>query len=167
LFTGDTISTPFNDAIVLIKTLAYYQVPLEKLTIIASVSAEITESVNKFWKKMQNIIRPSLLKIDADQLMTIYIYIILHTNMSDILVHSAFVRYFITQATKSSMMGYYFSTLEGTLDFLLSIEGKEDFLSEGKKKEVLDKQDEGEIEEEINVNEEGFNPHDIEPNILG
>ena len=167
LFTGDTISTPFNDAIVLIKTLAHYQVPLEKLTIIASVSAEITESVNKFWKKMQNIIRPSLLKIDADQLMTIYIYIILHTNMSDILVHSAFVRYFITQATKSSMMGYYFSTLEGTLDFLLSIEGKEDFLSEGKKKEVLDKQDEGEIEEEINVNEEGFNPHDIEPNILG
>ena len=46
LFTGYSLSTPFNDAIVLIKSLAYYKVPLEKLTIIASVSAEITESVN-------------------------------------------------------------------------------------------------------------------------
>ena len=65
--------------------------------------------------------------------MTIYIYIIIHSQLSEIFIHSAFVKYFTTAQTKSTMMGYYFSTLEGSLDYLLSINDLNEFLSTEKK----------------------------------
>ena len=53
--------------------------------------------------------------------------------MNEIFIHSAFVKYFTTAQTKSTMMGYYFSTLEGSLDYLLSINNLNDFVSSDKK----------------------------------
>ena len=124
---------PYDKAIKLLQSIVDYKVPLEKLIIIASVSAEITVCVNDFWQKMRSIVTPSLLNIDADELMTIYIYIIIHSQLSEIFIHSAFVKYFTTAQTKSTMMGYYFSTLEGSLDYLLGINDLNDFSSTDKK----------------------------------
>ena len=59
---------PYDKAIKLLQSIVDYKVPLEKLIIIASVSAEITVCVNDFWQKMRSIVTPSLLNIDADEL---------------------------------------------------------------------------------------------------
>ena len=56
---------PYDKAIKLLQSIVDYKVPLEKLIIIASVSAEITVCVNDFWQKMRSIVTPSLLNIDA------------------------------------------------------------------------------------------------------
>ena len=42
--------------------------------------------------------------------------------MPELVVHLMFVKYFTTPATKSTMMGYYFTTLEGSVDFLIKEE---------------------------------------------
>lgn len=121
---------PYYQAIRLLKSISEYRAPFEKLIIIASLSAEITVCVNNYWKNMKKIISPSLLSIDADELMTIYIYLIIHSQMPEIFIHSAFVKYFTTSYTKSNMVGYYYSTLEGSLEFLLSINTLNDFFSD-------------------------------------
>ena len=122
--------TPYGEAIEFIKKIVEFKVPLEKLVIIASVSSLITQSVNKYWKNMGRYIEPSMLSIDADELMTIFMYIIYKSNMPLLFVHADFIKYFTSPTTKSTMIGYYYTTLQGCLDFLLEINDKGDFTKE-------------------------------------
>ena len=62
----------YQEAVKLLKSIKKYRVPFEKMMLIASITTEITESVNNFWKDLEKLIPTSLLNIDADQLMTIF-----------------------------------------------------------------------------------------------
>ncbi len=126
----DFSKTPYGEAIEFIKKIVEFKVPLEKLVIIASVSSLITQCVNKYWKNMGRYIEPSMLSIDADELMTIFMYIIYKSNMPLLFVHADFIKYFTSPTTKSTMIGYYYTTLQGCLDFLLEINDKGDFTKE-------------------------------------
>ena len=122
--------TPYGEAIEFIKKIVEFKVPLEKLVIIASISSLITQCVNKYWSNMGRYIEPSMLGIDADELMTIFMYIIYKSNMPLLFVHADFIKYFTSPTTKSTMIGYYYTTLQGCLDFLLEINDKGDFTKE-------------------------------------
>ena len=121
---------PYGQAIEFIKKIVDFKVPLEKLIIIASVSSLITECVNNYWKSMEKYIQPSMLGIDADELMTIFMYIIYKCHMPELFVHGDFIKYFTSPTTKSTMIGYYYTTLQGCLDFLLEVKDKGEFTKE-------------------------------------
>ena len=121
---------PYSKAIVYMKKIVDFKAPLSKLIVVASVSNIITECVNKYWENMKYIIKPEMLSIDADELMTIFIYIICKCRMSSLLVHADFINYFTTPITKNAMIGYYYTTLQGCLDFLMEIKEEKDFLKE-------------------------------------
>ena len=121
---------PYGQAIEFIKKISDFKVPLEKLIIVASVSSLITESVNNYWKKMERFIQPSMLSIDADELMTIFMYIVFKCHMDSLFVHADFIKYFTSPTTKSTMIGYYYTTLQGCLDFLLEVKNKSEFTKE-------------------------------------
>jgi len=88
---------------------------------IASVSIEITECINTYWNGNDSIISNSLLNLDADDIMSIFIYIIIRSKIYDILIHSKFIKEFTTSITKSTMMGYYYVTMEASLMFLFEV----------------------------------------------
>ena len=83
--------TPYGEAIEFIKQIVEFKMPLEKL-VIASVSSLITQCINKYWKNMGKYIEPSMLSIDADELMTIFMYIIYKSNMPLLFVHEDFIK---------------------------------------------------------------------------
>ena len=126
----DYSKMPYGQAIEFLKKIVDFKVPLEKLIIIASVSSLITECVNNYWKDMHKFIQPSMLNIDADELMTIFMYIIYKSHMPLLFVHADFIKYFTSPTTKSTMIGYYYTTLQGCLDFLLEINNKTEFTKE-------------------------------------
>lgn len=121
---------PYGQAIEFLKAINEFKVPLEKLIIIASISSLITECVNKYWKDMEKFIKPSMLSIDADELMTIFIYIVYKCKMPSLFVHADFINYFTSPTTKSTMIGYYYTTLRGCLDFLIEVKDKLEFVKE-------------------------------------
>ena len=126
----DYSKEPYGQAIEFLKKIIDFKVPLEKLIIIASISSLITECVNNYWKKVEKLIQPSMLNIDADELMTIFMYIVYKCNMPALFVHADFIKYFTSPTTKSTMIGYYYTTLQGCLDFLLQIKNKQEFTRE-------------------------------------
>jgi hypothetical protein len=126
----DYSKEPYGQAIEFLKKIIDFKVPLEKLIIIASISSLITECVNNYWKKVEKLIQPSMLNIDADELMTIFMYIVYKCNMPLLFVHADFIKYFTSPTTKSTMIGYYYTTLQGCLDFLLQIKNKQEFTRE-------------------------------------
>jgi len=115
-------------AITTLKRINKTFIPYEKMMIIASISNEIASCINDFWEDMKDVISTSLLNINADELMTIFIYILIKSEINDLLVHSKIIKDFTTSATRSSVIGYYYTTLEASLCFILSINDKSELL---------------------------------------
>ena len=115
---------PYGKAIEYIQTMKDYCTPLDKLSIIALTSVLITESIDNFWKGKK--IEKKLLNIDADELMSIYLYITYNMDLPSIYTEIDFINYFTGSITKQSMIGYYYTTIEGCLNFIMSAKTKED-----------------------------------------
>lgn len=122
----------YEQAIKMLKSINRYRVPFEKMILIATLASEITECVNEFWKDFENIITSSLLNIDADELMTIFIYVVIKAHMPELLIHSKFIKEFTTSNSRSTMIGYYFTTLEASIIYILSVKDKESLRSKDK-----------------------------------
>ena len=87
--------------------------------LIAKISTEITNCVNYCWEGMENYISPTLLNINADELMSIFIYIALKSQMPDLLIHKKIISEFTTKTTKQSTIGYYNITLEAAIEYII------------------------------------------------
>ena len=121
---------PYSGAISYLRQIDTYKVPLEKLIVIAIVSVIITDSVDKYWEPMKGELPGKFLNIDADELMSIYLYIIYQLKMPSLYVQLDFIKYFTTNISKQSMIGYYYTALEGCLNFILNLENKESLLKD-------------------------------------
>jgi hypothetical protein len=119
-------SAPYEEAIKYINTIHKYKGPLEKLTVMALTSIMITDRIDEFWKNEKNL-PEKFLNIEADELMSIYLYIVYNMDISSILTQLDFIKYFTTPVTKQSMIGYYYTTVDGCIHFILDNENKEDF----------------------------------------
>ena len=127
------INNSYEPAIKLLKTITRYKVPFEKMMLLATISTEITECVNNFWKDFEKVITSSMLNIDADDLMAIFIYLIVKSQLSELLIHTKFIEEFTTGTTKNSMMGYYYTTIKAALSYIASIKDKFDLGNKDKK----------------------------------
>ena len=116
--SGEFISSPYETAIQLLKQIQKYKSPFEKMLIFASLGNEIKNCINDFWNDMEDYIKNDLLGIEAEQLMTIFIYIIAKAQIKDIAVHCKLIQLFSTSMTTSSMIGYYYSNAEASVRFI-------------------------------------------------
>ena len=120
------LSYPYETAIQLLKQIKKYKTPFEKMMIIASISNEITDCINDFWQDMERYIKKDFLSIEAEQIMTIFIYVIIKSGITDIFVHCKMIKLFTTCMTKSSMIGYYYSTVEASITYIKTLKNVEE-----------------------------------------
>ncbi len=116
---------PYQNAVDFINNLSEKKGPIEKLTNIALKSIMITKSIDEFWKN-EKALPEKLLDIDADQLMSIYSYIVYNMDLSSIFTQLDFIDNFTTYATKQSMIAYYYITVSICVKMILEAEMKSD-----------------------------------------
>ena len=116
---------PYSEEIKYIQTIKDFNIPLDKLTIIALTSVLITDNVDNYWKGEK--VSKDYLTITADDLMSIYLYIVYNMDLPSIYTELDFIKYFTGSTTKQSMIGYYYTTIEGCLTFIMDAKTKEDF----------------------------------------
>ena len=131
---------PYRKAINFIETIKEYKTPLNKLTIIALVSAIIIDCVNECWKDEINIDN-NYLRIDSDELLSIYLYILCNMDTKSIYTQLDYINYFTGIITKQSMVGYYYTTVEGCLKYFMDVKNKEELAKNPTKKENKDNLD--------------------------
>ena len=133
---NNDLNIPYGEVVNYIQRIEDYKIPLDKLTIIALSSVLITDCVDNFWKDVKEI-PENFLNIDADELMSIYLYIVYYMilsskpSMSSIYTQLDFINFFTGNATKQSMIGYYYTTVEGCVNFIMSVNRKEDLAYNG------------------------------------
>ena len=112
---------PYLSAIKLLKSLKKYKAPFEKIVIIAAISDQITESASTFWSEMDKYIKNSFLFIEADEIMTIFLYIMIKSQMPEIIIFSKMITNFTTPGTRAFSLSYNFTLLEASLEYISSL----------------------------------------------
>ncbi|KRX03017.1 hypothetical protein PPERSA_04812 [Pseudocohnilembus persalinus] len=80
----------------------------------------ITDYYNFFGAKFNNI-------VDADDLLSIYNYITLKSNVPNLATHCILIEKFSTNSTLNSLSGFYLTTIQASIDFLIA-DINEDFM---------------------------------------
>ena len=126
--SNTNIRLPYETAIQLLKQIEKYKTPFEKMLIFASLGNEIKSCVDDFWKDLDGYVKSELLGVEAEQLMTIFIYIIAKARINDIIVHCKLIQLFTTSVIKSSMMGYYYSNAKASVSYIQNLKNIKELL---------------------------------------
>ena len=128
---------PFLSAINLLKRLRNYKTPFEKIIILAALSDQITESVSDFWSSMKNYIKSTYLSIEADEIMAIFVFIIIRSQMPELFIEAKIITNFTTAGTRAFTLSYNLTLMEASLETISKIENtKEIAYREKQLKEV-------------------------------
>ena len=119
------IPIPFSSAINLLKNLKNYKTPFEKIVILAALSDQITESVSNFWSNMLNYIKNSFLFIEADEIMAIFVFIVIKAQMPELLIESKIISNFTTPSTRAFNISYNLTLMEASLETINKMDAKE------------------------------------------
>ena len=76
------------------------------------------ESATSFWKGMEPYIDKDYLFIEADEIMNIFLYIIIQTQIADILLYCKIIDNFTTQFTKGFNISYNYTLLEASIEYI-------------------------------------------------
>lgn len=116
-----SLPIPYNSAINLLKSIQKYKTPFEKIIVIAAISDQIMESASSFWKDMEPYIEKDYLFIESDEIMTIFLYIIIKSQMPEILLYCKIIKNFTTQFTKGFNLSYNYTLLEASLEYIIGL----------------------------------------------
>ena len=124
---------PYLSAIKLLTTLKKYKAPFEKIVIIAAISDQITESATTFWSEMEKYIKKDFLSIEADEIMAIFLFIVIRSQMPEIIIFSKMITNFTTPGTRAFSISYNFTLLEASLEYLSSIRNLKELIKDDSK----------------------------------
>ena len=120
-YLNNNLPLPYLSAINLMKSIKKYKTPFEKIILIAAISDQIMENATNFWKDMEPYIEKDYLFIEADEIMTIFLYIIIQSQMPEILLYCKIINNFTTEFTKAFNIAYNYTLLEASLDYIIGI----------------------------------------------
>ena len=125
---------PYISAINLLKSITKYKTPFEKLVLLAAISDQIMESANNFWKGMEPYIKADYLNIEANDILSIFLYILIQAQMPEILIECKIIDKFTNEFTKSFNLAYNYTSIEASIDY---INGIKDITELKNKNEIL------------------------------
>jgi len=103
---------PYEEAIDMLSTLKYRKSPIQKLKTIVKVAELLTESIENFYGEIGFHRRD---KLDADQTLSIFMYLVSRSNLDNLIVNCKIIQEFSTPNILNSVSGYYAITLEACI----------------------------------------------------
>ena len=103
-----------------LKEIAETESPIQKLDVLTKLNEYVCDSVDLFWKGIP--VDRENLYIDADQLVSIYLYLIIQAGIPDFLVHLAIIDHFTPFLAKSRSAEYNLTTFKGCIYQLLDMD---------------------------------------------
>ena len=107
--------TPYGKAIDKLRELEVQFSPLKKLGVIIQTSRIICECVDEYWKKDNSVAKEDLV-ISADQILSIFLYIVIKAKIPYLSGHIQMICEFGRKIIQNGSMGYYVTTLEACVE---------------------------------------------------
>jgi len=117
----------YQAAIQMLTTLPQKKSPMLKLKTIVKVAELISTAIETFYRDMG---AQSTKKIDSDQALAIFMFILIKSQLTDVLTHCRIIENFITNNILDSISGYYATTLEAAVNCISSMNADDIFVEE-------------------------------------
>ena len=127
---GGKLPVPYSSAIKLLSTLKKYKAPFEKIVIIAAISDQVTECATNFWSQMEKYTKKDFLSIEADEIMTIFLFIMIRCQMPEIIIFSKMIMNYTTPSTRAFNISYNYTLLEASLEYISSLKDLKDLVKD-------------------------------------
>ena len=108
----------YNTVVTMLHGLKHARTPFDKMMIIASMSTEINQCVDTYWNNMDNCLPNYFLSINADEFLSLFIFVVIKAQFPELIIHEKIIQYFTTKTTKSSTIGYYNVTLNAAIEYI-------------------------------------------------
>lgn len=113
-------SLPYERCINKLRQIEEVRTPISKLKVIVGCADKITRCINEF--NRMNGIPSKQSMIDADQVLSIYSYILCQSRVRNIEIHLRMVENFSSEEQLLSVTGYYYSVLLCAVESVLTRE---------------------------------------------
>jgi hypothetical protein len=113
-------SPPFKLAITKLKGVARLGTPMEKLQCLATLNASICSCIDSFWKGVP--VKREKLSIDADQYLSVLIYILVKANVPNLFTHITLTNELASFGSSSSYNSYCLTTMQACFYHLLNVD---------------------------------------------
>ncbi len=94
--------------------------PLQKVDCILRVTRMICESVDDYWRDLPDI-DPSQLMINSDQILSLFLYIIIRSDIYNLSGHIKLINHFVRKEIRQSNRGYYVATIEAAIEEIITM----------------------------------------------
>lgn len=119
-----TFNPPYENSISLLKKIDSIRKPLEKLKKIVEVSDSIKRHIKEFYED-NRLIHSKNKQLDSDDLLAIFLYVLMKANIKSMRVHLKIIENFTTDNILNSKNGYYLMILQLCLRFVESLNPEE------------------------------------------
>lgn len=109
---------PFFKSIMYFREINRADSIIEKLEIMYNLRNMILGEIDMFWKGIS--IDQKKRYVDADNLLSIFIYLIIKSQLSDLIIDIEIINDFINKTLKLSRKGYFFSLVQSSFEYLLN-----------------------------------------------
>ena len=116
---------PFSETLALLRKLNDCNSILERIDLMFMLRASILSEIDKFWEKIP--LKMKHRSVDADNLLSIFIYIIIKSQITNLIIDIEIIDSFISKNIKLSRKGYYFSIFQSSIDYIISNVNMEQF----------------------------------------
>ena len=124
---GKSQDYPYRRAISALGTLKHRKSPIHKLKTILKVIELMSISIEDFYKSYGIT---NIKKLDADQTLSICLYIVAKSGLSDIITHCKIIERFSTSNVLNSVSGYYATTLEACVNCICAMDLQQNITKE-------------------------------------
>lgn len=110
---------PYEEAIKKLKESALFGTPISRLKGITTLNPTICRCIDSFWQGIP--VNKEKLFIDADQYLTILVYIVIKADARDLFTHLSLANEFATLGSTSSYNAYCLTTLQASFYHLMNL----------------------------------------------
>ena len=119
------ISEPqgYGRAVDMLRELVTTTSPVGKLNVIIAATRRVCECIDEYWQGTPQIPAESLV-INADQILSIFIYLTLKARIRNLMSHLFLIIEFVRTEVQQGSYGYYLATVEASVQHILLMEDR-------------------------------------------
>jgi len=109
---------PFSKSLIYLSEINRSETIMQKVDVLCNLRNFILDEIDEFWKHFP--FQQKKMFVDADNLLSIFIYLIIKSQLSDMIVDIEIIDDFTNKSLKLSRKGYLFSLVQSSLEYLLN-----------------------------------------------
>lgn len=113
----NVLKIPFDETLLLLRQLNDCSSMLKRIDLMFTLRSSILNEIDKFWINIP--LKMKYKSVDADNLLSIFIYLIIKSQMTNLIIDIEIIDCFLSKNIKLSRKGYFFSLFQSSIEYII------------------------------------------------